>query len=187
MAKWYGENTSQKLLKKPTSISRSLTAVSVAQIFTRCVLAGDRRIILFVGSVYLPSHSLLSLLGVGHEIVGHAVRVGSKVKGIKVGDRVGVGAQSGACVNQKGDCDMCANGLEQHCPKNVGTFDSKWPDGSKSYGGYADYWRGQGDLVIPIPDGMDSDVAAPMVGPLSIETTWLTKQSYAAELLHSRH
>lgn len=100
---------------------------------------------------------------VGHEIVGHAVRVGSKVKGIKVGDRVGVGAQSGACVNQKGDCDMCANGLEQHCPKNVGTFDSKWPDGSKSYGGYADYWRGQGDLVIPIPDGLDSDVAAPML------------------------
>jgi len=100
---------------------------------------------------------------VGHEIVGHAVRVGAEVKGIKVGDRVGVGAQSGSCQNQKGDCDMCANGLEQHCPGNLGTFDSKWPDGSKSYGGYADYWRGHNAFVIPIPDGMPSDVAAPML------------------------
>lgn len=99
----------------------------------------------------------------GHEIVGHAVRVGAKVNGIKVGDRVGVGAQSGACMNQKGDCDSCAHGLEQHCPHSVTTFDSKWPDGSKSYGGYADYWRGQGDLVIPIPDGMPSEIAAPML------------------------
>lgn len=47
---------------------------------------------------------------VGHEIVGHAVRVGDKVKDIKVGDRVGVGAQSGACLNQKGDCEACADG-----------------------------------------------------------------------------
>lgn len=101
--------------------------------------------------------------GVGHEIVGNAVRVGSKVKGIKVGDRVGVGAQSGACVNQKGDCEACANDLEQHCPRITGTYASTWPDGSKAYGGYADYWRGQGDLVIPIPDSIPSDVAAPML------------------------
>lgn len=85
------------------------------------------------------------------------------MKGIKVGDRVGVGAQAGACVNQKGDCDMCANGLEQHCPKGTSTYDSKWPDGSKAYGGYADYWRGQGDLVIPIPDSIPSEIAAPML------------------------
>ena len=100
---------------------------------------------------------------VGHEIVGHAVKVGSKVKGIKVGDRVGVGAQSGSCVNQKGDCEMCANGLEQHCPHTVNTFDGKWPDGSTSYGGYADYWRGMGHFVIPIPEGMSSECAAPML------------------------
>jgi alcohol dehydrogenase (NADP+) len=48
---------------------------------------------------------------VGHEIVGHAVKVGKDVPtGIKVGDRVGVGAQSGACHNQKGDCEACADG-----------------------------------------------------------------------------
>jgi alcohol dehydrogenase (NADP+) len=47
---------------------------------------------------------------VGHETVGEAVRVGSKVKDIKVGDRVGVGAQSGSCQNQRGDCEACADG-----------------------------------------------------------------------------
>lgn len=77
---------------------------------------------------------------VGHEIVGHAVRVGSGVKNIKVGDRVGVGAQSDSCMNQKGDCEMCADGNENHCPRTVNTFDGKYPDGSKSYGGYVACW-----------------------------------------------
>jgi len=34
----------------------------------------------------------------GHEIVGTAVRVGPKVKSIKKGDRVGVGAQIWSCL-----------------------------------------------------------------------------------------
>ncbi|PQE23107.1 hypothetical protein CJF32_00004510 [Rutstroemia sp. NJR-2017a WRK4] len=100
---------------------------------------------------------------VGHEIVGKAVKVGSKVKDIKVGDRVGVGAQSSSCLNQKGDCEACADGLVQHCPNGTMTYNSKWPDGSKSYGGYADYWRGSSDFVIKIPDAIPSDVAAPML------------------------
>ncbi|EON66752.1 hypothetical protein W97_05998 [Coniosporium apollinis CBS 100218] len=100
---------------------------------------------------------------VGHEIVGHAVRVGDKVKDIKVGDRVGVGAQSGACLNQKGDCEACADGMEQHCASVTTTYDSRWPDGSKSYGGYADYWRGSGAFVFKIPDALPSDIAAPML------------------------
>ena len=50
---------------------------------------------------------------VGHEIVGIAVRVGSKaVGGIKVGDRVGVGAQSDSCLGRLGDCPECAMGDE---------------------------------------------------------------------------
>lgn len=43
---------------------------------------------------------------VGHEVVGRAIKVGSKVTDIKVGDRVGVGAQIGAdltCQNCKAD------------------------------------------------------------------------------------
>ncbi|KIX04500.1 uncharacterized protein Z518_05370 [Rhinocladiella mackenziei CBS 650.93] len=100
---------------------------------------------------------------VGHEIVGHAVRVGPRVKDIKVGDRVGVGAQCGACTNQRGDCGICADGLEQYCPQLVVTYDHKWPDGSKTYGGYGDYWRGDSNFVMKIPDGIPSDEAAPML------------------------
>lgn len=93
---------------------------------------------------------------VGHEIVGRAVKVGKDVKGIKVGDRVGVGAQSGACMNHKGDCEECADGAINHCPRVVNTFDGKFENGGKSYGGYADYNRAKGDLVIQIPEEISS-------------------------------
>src|ERR1700722_7729924 len=43
------------------------------------------------------------------------------------------------------------------------TYDSKWPDGSKAYGGYADYWPGSGAFVFKIPDAIPSDIAAPML------------------------
>jgi threonine dehydrogenase-like Zn-dependent dehydrogenase len=43
---------------------------------------------------------------------GRAVKVGSKVKDIKVGDRVGVGAQVGADLT----CDNCKADQENYCP-----------------------------------------------------------------------
>lgn len=98
---------------------------------------------------------------VGHEIVGTAVRVGSKVQHIKTGDRVGVGAQSSSCL--KPDCYECTNGEEQYCKGNVGTYNSRYPDGSVSYGGYADYARVPGHFVFKIPDSLPSEAAAPML------------------------
>ncbi|KAL1978336.1 hypothetical protein VTN31DRAFT_1195 [Thermomyces dupontii] len=49
---------------------------------------------------------------VGHEIVGTAVRVGSQVKNIKVGDLVGVGAQTDSCRSRKGPCRECESDRE---------------------------------------------------------------------------
>ncbi|KIX04544.1 uncharacterized protein Z518_05414 [Rhinocladiella mackenziei CBS 650.93] len=100
---------------------------------------------------------------VGHEIVGTAVRVGSKAEGgINPGDRVGVGAQSLSCLRP--DCEECSNDAENYCQNGqTTTYNSKYPDGSKSYGGYADYWRGPSHFVFKIPDALASDVAAPML------------------------
>jgi alcohol dehydrogenase (NADP+) len=53
---------------------------------------------------------------VGHEIVGKAIKVGSGVKTVKEGDRVGVGAQIWACLK----CPQCKSDNENYCPHQVG-------------------------------------------------------------------
>ncbi|KAI1491997.1 zinc-binding dehydrogenase [Biscogniauxia mediterranea] len=100
---------------------------------------------------------------VGHEIIGKAIRVGSNVKHIKVGDRVGVGAQSRTC--QQSDCVDCSTGNEVYCLNGVvDTYASFFPNGEgKSYGGYADYHRVNGHWAFKIPEGLDSALAAPML------------------------
>ncbi|RFU30524.1 hypothetical protein B7463_g5823, partial [Scytalidium lignicola] len=101
---------------------------------------------------------------VGHEIVGTAIRVGSKAVGnIKIGDRVGVGAQSGSCLNWDGNCDACAINLPQHCDHLVGTYNGIYSNGGKSYGGYSLYNRSPSSFVIRIPDAIPSAEAAPML------------------------
>jgi D-arabinose 1-dehydrogenase-like Zn-dependent alcohol dehydrogenase len=97
---------------------------------------------------------------VGHELAGTAVKVGKNVKHIKVGDRVGIGAQSSACL----DCEDCLEGMPQYCSKgSVGTYNGKYPDGSKSYGGYADYCRAPAGWAVKIPDELTTAEAAPML------------------------
>jgi alcohol dehydrogenase (NADP+) len=102
---------------------------------------------------------------VGHEIIGKAVRVGSEVKHVKVGDRVGVGAQSDSCLNRKGKCNDCSNGLENMCTKEgrCDTYNRRFLNGDKSYGGYGDYHRCPNHFVMKIPDKLASSDAAPML------------------------
>ncbi|KAI9660738.1 MAG: putative secondary metabolism biosynthetic enzyme [Alyxoria varia] len=97
---------------------------------------------------------------VGHEIVGKAVRVGSNAgRGIKEGDVVGVGAQSDACMQ----CEECKAGEENHCSQMTNTFDDKFPDGSKSMGGYANYARVPGRFCFKIPAGLPLSYASPLL------------------------
>lgn len=92
------------------------------------------------------------------------MRVGSKAEGgIKVGDRVGVGAQSDSCLGRKGDCEACASGMEKYCLDWVGTYNGVYMNGGKSYGGYALYHRSPSHFVIKIPDVIPSAEAAPMM------------------------
>ena len=85
--------------------------------------------------------------------------------GIKLGDRVGVGAQSDSCQGRvNGDCAQCAAGMENYCPnKHVGTYNSKHLNGGKSYGGYATYNRVPAHFAVKIPEGIPSAEAAPML------------------------
>lgn len=91
------------------------------------------------------------------------MRVGKDVeRNIKVGDIVGVGAQSASCL--RADCEECSSGYENHCAKgSVQTYNSKYPDGSKAYGGYANYSRVPGHFVFKIPDGVAPEDAASMM------------------------
>ncbi|EQC41549.1 hypothetical protein SDRG_01511 [Saprolegnia diclina VS20] len=98
---------------------------------------------------------------VGHEILGHVVRVGSKVDQTKyaIGTRVGVGAQCGSCL----DCAQCDQHKEQLCPGFLGTYNGETTDGYITQGGYADYYRCHAQFVVPIPDALPSASAAPLL------------------------
>jgi alcohol dehydrogenase (NADP+) len=97
--------------------------------------------------------------------VGKAVKVGSNVKHLAVGDRVGVGAQARSCLES--DCPECSIGLENYCSRSaskVNTYDSTYPNGEgQAYGGYADYNRTHSRFAIKIPEGLASEDAAPMM------------------------
>ncbi|KAF3762669.1 GroES-like protein [Cryphonectria parasitica EP155] len=103
-------------------------------------------------------------LTVGHEIVGVAVRVGSKAaNGIQVGDRVGVGAQGDACLGRFGKCHECDDGEENYCDKIVWAYNSPHFNGDINTGGFATYHRSPSHFVVKIPDGLESSQAAPML------------------------
>lgn len=99
-------------------------------------------------------------LVVGHEIVGHIVRLGTNLKtGLKIGDRVGVGAQSFACL----DCIVCKNHQENYCPNQVDTYNGYYKDGSQSQGGFSSHVRVHEHFVFKIPELLSSIFVAPLM------------------------
>jgi alcohol/geraniol dehydrogenase (NADP+) len=88
----------------------------------------------------------------GHEVIGKVSAVGSAVRSVKAGDRVGLGWQSNSC----GECDWCMRGMENLCPKSEATCVHR-------NGGYADRVRANSRFVIPIPEALDSESAAPLL------------------------
>lgn len=88
----------------------------------------------------------------GHEIIGKIAVVGSDVKQLTVGQRVGLGWQSNSC----GICEWCTRGMENLCPALEGTCVHR-------NGGYAERVRANHRFVIPIPDAIESEHAAPLL------------------------
>jgi alcohol dehydrogenase (NADP+) len=52
---------------------------------------------------------------------------------------------------------------ESNCTAMTMTYNGKHSNGDKSYGGYAKVWRGPASFAIPIPDGLPSEFAAPLM------------------------
>ena len=85
--------------------------------------------------------------------------VGSEVKEVKVGDRVGVGCMVGSCHS----CDDCTNNLENYCQKMILTYAAKYYDGTVTYGGYSDTMVADEHFIVRIPDNLPLDAAAPLL------------------------
>lgn len=88
----------------------------------------------------------------GHEVIGNIVAVGSEVTKLKIGQRVGLGWNSGYC----GDCAGCARGLQNTCRGAKVTI-------LNQTGGFAERVRSQAKAVFPIPDELPSRVAGPLL------------------------
>ncbi|WP_028278501.1 NAD(P)-dependent alcohol dehydrogenase [Arthrobacter sp. H5] len=99
-------------------------------------------------------------LAPGHEIAGIVTEVGSNVSKHAVGDRIGVGCMVNSC----GECENCAAGEEQYCLKgNTGTYGAVDRDGTITQGGYSTHVVVTEDFVVRIPEGIELDVAAPLL------------------------
>jgi uncharacterized zinc-type alcohol dehydrogenase-like protein len=96
----------------------------------------------------------------GHEIAGIVTEVGDEVTKYKVGDRVGVGCFVDSCR----ECENCKAGEEQYCLNGeVPTYNGKEYDGAPTYGGYSRSVVVDENYVLGIPEGVELDVAAPLL------------------------
>ncbi|KAK9452822.1 GroES-like protein [Dipodascopsis uninucleata] len=97
-------------------------------------------------------------IAVGHEIIGKIVKIGPKAKaGLKLGDRVGIGAQCDSC----GQCSRCCKHHENNCLTPIDTYFSQYPNGTKTHGGDASHIRVNSKFAFKIPENIPSELAAP--------------------------
>jgi len=88
----------------------------------------------------------------GHEIVGTVSAIGSHVRDLAVGQRVGIGWQADSC----GICEWCRQGEEHLCAAAQPTCVGR-------NGGYAGFIRVNSRFAIPVPEALESENVAPLL------------------------
>jgi uncharacterized zinc-type alcohol dehydrogenase-like protein len=88
----------------------------------------------------------------GHEAVGTVVAIGAGAKGLKVGQKVGVGWSAYSCLA----CRECLSGDHNLCSSTQGTIVGR-------HGGFADRVRVQWTWARPLPEGLDLAKTGPLL------------------------
>ncbi len=88
----------------------------------------------------------------GHEAVGRITAMGSQAKGLSVGQRVGVGWNSGSCLH----CRPCMSGEQHLC-------DEVQPTIAGHFGGFANSLRAHWAWTIPLPESLNMADAGPLL------------------------
>jgi uncharacterized zinc-type alcohol dehydrogenase-like protein len=88
----------------------------------------------------------------GHEVVGHVTAVGSAAKGLKVGQRVGIGWTAATCLH----CRPCLSGNQHLCAQAQPTIIGR-------RGGFASHVRAHWVWTIPLPEGTKVADAGPLL------------------------
>jgi len=88
----------------------------------------------------------------GHEVVGRVAAAGDYVKGLQIGQRVGIGWNAGSCMH----CHECLTGNNNLCSKAEPTIVGH-------FGGFAERVRSHWAWAIPLPDTLDISSAGPLL------------------------
>ncbi len=87
----------------------------------------------------------------GHEAVGRILAMGEQVKGLGIGQRVGVGWTSSSCLH----CAPCVGGEQHLCADSRATISGR-------PGGFADRLRAQWIWAVPVPAAIPPELAGPL-------------------------
>ncbi|MGB8167727.1 MAG: NAD(P)-dependent alcohol dehydrogenase [Chthoniobacteraceae bacterium] len=87
----------------------------------------------------------------GHEVIGKISAVGPNARGLKVGQRVGVGWTAESCMA----CQQCLSGDHHLCANARGTIVQR-------HGGFATHLRVHWAWAIPMPEGLDGSKVGPL-------------------------
>jgi len=88
----------------------------------------------------------------GHEVIGSVAAVGEHVTHLNLGQKVGLGWQSGYCLT----CHQCMSGHHNVCPQAEQTIVGR-------HGGFADVVRAHAASVVALPEGLDPATAGPLL------------------------